>query len=373
MAEIHKHTIWTGITDGITGETFAEECRASKDDDLTLVSAEMQGAADGLPLFIVWLLNSSGSVTVVYWTSGPCGRCRFCQRDVPLMHGKVAIEHPAPAVGAALCEGSLKPPVRESSDASLTVVRRKVSGVHAAMRSVAADTTPATVTRLRKALSSLPQLTDESTGMVTLAREMLYDCLVHPLFPAVEELHKEVNAMLGKGPGQALHRHPAMDALLEALGLCHAGGNKWEGDTALGRAWDRATYAGVDLLRGVSGYLDGGTVAPREVFRRLIAFSAAARRAVAYHARDVARSALVVSTWDTGLFVLGTRMSLGSSAWLRRIGRDTYRFDVTAILPETGTRHVTVKSFKTGKQVHDFPLSPSLTRRLAAVKALELI
>ncbi|MFJ5645882.1 hypothetical protein [Streptomyces sp. NPDC093223] len=254
-----------------------------------------------------------------------------------------------------------------------------ISAGHAALRAVAADTTTDTLDQLDKTLADLPltELTDSTEQLVRTALDMVGHAREHELFRAVQTAETETAAMIADGPRTPAHNHPAMRAVVQALGLCYAGGGDWDADSAYYRAWDRAMLAGADMVRAVSGFLyqDSG-YSPRDVRRRLDAFSASARRAIAYHARDVARTALTMTSHEYGLFVIGARTpGRELRSWLRYIGSDTYQFEVT--LPDSYTGapagRLIVTSYKTGKRVHNLPLSADSQRRDAVSDALCLI
>ncbi|MFH8642090.1 hypothetical protein [Streptomyces goshikiensis] len=254
-----------------------------------------------------------------------------------------------------------------------------VSAVHAALRDVVTDPTTATLDQLDKTLADLPliEVTDGTERLVHLALEMIGRARDHELFHAVQKAETEVAAMLVDGPRTPVHSHSAMRTVTDALGLCYAGGGDWNADSAYYRAWDRATAAGVDMVRTVSGFLyQDAEFPPSQVTHRLEVFSAAARRAIAYHVRDVARTALTMTQLDYGLFVIGARTpGREGRTWLRFIGSDTYQFETRPADPSDGApaARLIVTSYKTGKRVHDLPLSTDPQRRRAVADALYLI
>ena len=254
-----------------------------------------------------------------------------------------------------------------------------ISAVHAALRAVATDTTPATLDQLDKALADLPltEVTDGAEQSVRLALEMIGHARDHELFRAVQEMQEQVTAMLSQGPRTPVHSHPAMRAVVQALSLCYAGGKDWDSDSAYYRAWDRAMHAGTYMVRAVSGFLYAeAEFTPRKVTQRAEEFSAAARRAIAYHARDLARTALVMTAYDYGLFVIGTRTpGREPHTWTRRIGSDTFQFEVTPpdLHRAAPAGRLIVTSYKTGQRVHDLALSTDPKRGNAVADALFLI
>ncbi|WP_329021143.1 MULTISPECIES: hypothetical protein [unclassified Streptomyces] len=255
-----------------------------------------------------------------------------------------------------------------------------ISAGHAALRAVATDTTPATLDQLDKALADLPltdEVTDGADQIVRLALEMIGHARDHELFRAVGEMEDQVAAMLAAGHSVPVHSHPAMQAVVRALGLCYAGSGDWNTDSANYRAWDRAMHAGSYMVRAVSGFLYAEhEFTPRKVTEQAEEFSAAARRAIAYHARGLARTALTVTAYDYGLFVIGARTSgREPHTWLRSIGSDTFQFEVTPpdLYRAAPAGRLIVTSYKTGKRVHDLALSTDPKRGRAVADALFLI
>ncbi|MFD6471509.1 hypothetical protein [Streptomyces goshikiensis] len=253
-----------------------------------------------------------------------------------------------------------------------------ISAMHAALRAVTLDTTPATLDQLDRALANLPladEVTCDADHLVHLAREMVGHARHHDLFPAVQEMEDQVTLMLAEGLRTPVHNHPAMKALVRALSLCYAGGADWNTDSANYRAWDRARHAGTYMVRAVSGFLYAEhEFTQRTVTKQAEEFSAAARRAVAYHSRAMARTALTMAAHDYGLFVIGTRTALGPHTWIRSIGSDTFRFEVTPCdLDGAPAGRLIVTSFKTGRRVHDLALSSDPKRSRAVADTLFLI
>ncbi|MEU9420982.1 hypothetical protein [Streptomyces sp. NPDC048272] len=256
-----------------------------------------------------------------------------------------------------------------------------ISNLHIALRAVTLDTTPAALDQLDRALADLPltdQITDSTEQAVRLALDITSEAGDHALFRAVQKFENQITLMLAEGPRTPIHNHPAMQALVQALSLCHAGGADWNTDSAIYRAWDRATKAGTYMIRAVSGFLYAEhDVTSREVTKQAQEFSTAARRAVGYHVREVARTALTVTAYDYGLFVIGTRTASargGPHTWIRSIGSDTFRFEVTPPdMDGAPTGRLIVTSFKTGRRVHDLALSTGPERSRAVADALFLI
>ncbi|MBO8189903.1 hypothetical protein [Streptomyces spirodelae] len=255
-----------------------------------------------------------------------------------------------------------------------------ISAVHAALRAVTADTTPATLDQLDRALADLPligEVTEGAGQSVCLALELIGTARDHELFRAVREVQDEVAAMLAAGPRTPVHSHPAMRAVIQALGLCHASGGDWNTDSANYRAWDRAMHAGTYMVRAVSGFLYAeAEFTTRKVTELAEEFSGAARRAIAYHARDLARTALTMTAYDYGLFVIGTRApGREPHTWTRRIGSDTFQFEVTPpdLYRGAPAGRLIVTSYQTGQRVHDLALSTDPKRGNAVADALFLI
>lgn len=254
-----------------------------------------------------------------------------------------------------------------------------ISAVHAALRAVATDTTPATLDQLDKTLADLPltDLTDGAEQSVHRALETIGHARDHELFHAVRELENQVTLMLADGPRLPVHSHPAMRAVIQALDLCYTGGGAWNTDSANYRAWDRAMHAGTYMVRAISSFLyaEAGHL-PRTVSERTQEFSAAARRAIAYHARDLARTALTMTAYDYGLFVIGTRTpGRERHTWTRRIGSDTFQFEVTPpdLYRAAPAGRLIVTSYKTDQRVHDLALSADPERSNTVANALFLI
>ncbi|MFE2850175.1 hypothetical protein ACFXJO_03480 [Streptomyces lavendulae] len=255
-----------------------------------------------------------------------------------------------------------------------------ISAVHAALRAVTIDTTTATLDQLTRALADLPltgEVTDGADQAVRLALDTISQARDHQLFPAVQEMEDKVAAMLTDGPATPLHSHAAMQAVIQALGLCYTGSEDWGTDSANHQAWERAKYAGAYTIRAVSGFLyEEGQFTPRKVTKQAEEFSAAARRANAYHARGLASTALTMVAHDYGLFVIGTRLSGGEPhTWTRRIGSDTFKFEVTPpdLYRAAPAGRLIVTSYRTGQRVHDLALSTDTERSRAVANGLFLI
>ncbi|MEU6618572.1 hypothetical protein [Streptomyces parvus] len=250
-----------------------------------------------------------------------------------------------------------------------------ISALHAALRAVAADTTPTTLDHLDKALADLPlaEASDRTEQVLYEVLEKVGDARDSDLFPAVAEMEEQVNAMLSL-PIAPVHTHPAMQAVVQALGPCYTAGQRWGADSANYRAWDRAMDAGCRTIRSVAGYLYADAdFTPDKVAQQAAEFSTAVRRAVAYHARHMAGTVVRMAAYDYGMFVIGARLPVREAdEWVRRIGSDSYRFEVTPpdMFSAAPTGRLVVTSLTTGQVVHDLVLSPAPERSHAVAQAL---
>jgi hypothetical protein len=270
-----------------------------------------------------------------------------------------------------------------------TVVRTELYALvlagQSAIRAVETYATRDKLTALDGALCALPvnvmddqadRILHEAIRAVGLAEDAEEWALLSDVEQGVAQYLRE--------PDGATMKHPAVRALVLLISACGSRFGKrvedpteraiWEAHPER-QAWERAYLLGLEALREVGAAIQGA--GPHQgLYKAMVDFRGAVRRAIPYGALYEVRRALVEAARSYGLFVIGMRQPTpvgGRWEWARRIGRSTYLFEVEPPLmggdPYGAVAVLRITEDGTRVPVRYIPLGSDEKRRRAVTEA----